>query len=372
MSAATSRVISHQDHPTKNIRWGIIGLGDVTQIKSGPPFWKCQGSELVAVMRRTPGKAQEFAQRVPTTTTNGNRCCVGYDNVQEFLQHPGLEAVYICTRPGSHLAMAELVAAAGKACYIEKPVGRCSAETLQIMQLFQSKQLPLYTAYISRAYPRTQALRELRQNGAIGEKISKISYRLVGTGGARNIETSGPSTIPWRLDPKQSGGGLIMDVGCHILDRIDYLCGPLIKVHGNVENRNSPNNIAVEDYVSLTAEIGLRLEKDNPYTVGAKVECTWDFASDDEPCDEFIFTGTHGSIQMAGMSPDGPIHVLDTTGNILHTISFETPEHTAQAMVQAVTDDLRGIRRSTKEYLSFGDNALRTPQVLDQGLESNY
>ena len=98
------------------------------------PFWNCQASEMVAVLRQTQGKAQTFAQRVPITTTTTGNHCVGYDNVQDFLQHPALETVLICsrTRPESHLAMAgQLVAAAGKDCYILKnqwvnvPLKRC-------------------------------------------------------------------------------------------------------------------------------------------------------------------------------------------------------------------------------------------------------
>ena len=93
------------------ISWGIVGLGDVTQIKSGPPFWKCDGSELVAVMRRTPGKAKEFAAKVPKSRKKNNQQdCVGYDNLDEFLSHPGLEAVYVATRPGTHAEIARKVA----------------------------------------------------------------------------------------------------------------------------------------------------------------------------------------------------------------------------------------------------------------------
>jgi hypothetical protein len=90
------------------VSWGIVGLGDVTQIKSGPPFWKCDGSELVAVMRRTPGKAKEFAAKVPRSKNNQE--CVGYDNLDDFLSHPGLEAVYVATRPGTHSEIARKVA----------------------------------------------------------------------------------------------------------------------------------------------------------------------------------------------------------------------------------------------------------------------
>lgn len=47
----------------KLVRWGIIGCGDVTEVKSGPAYQKTEGFTLDAVMRRTPGKAQDYAKR---------------------------------------------------------------------------------------------------------------------------------------------------------------------------------------------------------------------------------------------------------------------------------------------------------------------
>ena len=57
---------------SKKIRWGIIGCGDVTEKKSGPGFQKAMNSELVAVMRRTADKAEDYALRhhVPTMRIN--------------------------------------------------------------------------------------------------------------------------------------------------------------------------------------------------------------------------------------------------------------------------------------------------------------
>ena len=47
----------------RTIRWGMIGAGDVTEIKSGPGFQKAAGSELAAVMRRESAKAHDYARR---------------------------------------------------------------------------------------------------------------------------------------------------------------------------------------------------------------------------------------------------------------------------------------------------------------------
>jgi len=350
--------MSSNKQTNESIRWGIIGLGDVCQVKSGPPFYKCDGSELVAVMRRTPGKAEEFAAKVP-----GGEC-VGYQDIDTFLKHPGLDAVYVSTRPGTHLEICQKVAKAGKACYVEKPVGRCADETEEITKLFREAGMPLYTAYISRAYEKTQTIKRLMKEGAIGDRVIKVTYKLVGNGGARDMD----GDLPWRLDAEQSGGGLIMDVGCHVIDRIDYLCGPLQNVMGEAQNKNSPG-VAVEDYVHFTAEIGKASWAALSNNAGATVECTWDFASSELPYDELEFLGPKGSLRMKG-SPCDPINVYDADGGFLRKLEFEMPEHTGQALIQGITDDLRGTGKS--DFLSFGENAIRTQKVLDSVLSSYY
>src|SRR3954462_7042065 len=97
-----------------SVRWGIIGCGDVTEVKSGPGFQKADGSALVAVMRRDGEKAREYARRhgVPRA----------YDRADDLIDDAEVDAVYIATPPASHGELAFRVAAAGKPCLVEKPM----------------------------------------------------------------------------------------------------------------------------------------------------------------------------------------------------------------------------------------------------------
>ncbi len=96
------------------IRWGIIGCGDVTEVKSGPGFQKAQGSALVAVMRRDRARAEDYARRhgVPRA----------YGEADALIADPEVDAIYIATPVSSHCALALQVAAAGKPCLVEKPM----------------------------------------------------------------------------------------------------------------------------------------------------------------------------------------------------------------------------------------------------------
>ena len=71
--ATTGAAGTSAEPPAPTVRWAIVGLGDVTGVKSGPPFWKCDGARLVAAMRRTPGKA---AASTKVKTCTGARALI--------------------------------------------------------------------------------------------------------------------------------------------------------------------------------------------------------------------------------------------------------------------------------------------------------
>ncbi|HXT29086.1 MAG TPA: Gfo/Idh/MocA family oxidoreductase, partial [Vicinamibacterales bacterium] len=80
------------------VRWGIIGCGDVTEVKSGPGFQQAAGSALAAVMRRDAARARDYAERhgVPHW----------YADAGALIDDPEVDAVYIATPPSSHLELA--------------------------------------------------------------------------------------------------------------------------------------------------------------------------------------------------------------------------------------------------------------------------
>ena len=93
------------------ISWGKIGTGDVTELKSGPAFYSCEGSSLHAVYNRTHAKALDYAKRhgVP----------VVHESLETLLGDPGVDAVYVATPPVTHKELALKVIAAGKPLCLE-------------------------------------------------------------------------------------------------------------------------------------------------------------------------------------------------------------------------------------------------------------
>ena len=95
----------------KKINWGIIGCGDVTEVKSGPAFSKVNNSTLVAVMRRDAEQAEDYAKR--------HQVAAWYSDANKLINDPAVNAIYIATPPSSHEAYTIAAIDAGKPVYVE-------------------------------------------------------------------------------------------------------------------------------------------------------------------------------------------------------------------------------------------------------------
>src|SRR5664279_1325347 len=93
------------------VRWGIIGCGNVTEVKSGPPLQLTPHSSLVAVMRRNSALAEDYAKR--------HQVPKWYSDADELINDPEVNAIYVATPPDTHRYYAIKVMRAGKPVYIE-------------------------------------------------------------------------------------------------------------------------------------------------------------------------------------------------------------------------------------------------------------
>jgi len=320
------------------IRWGIIGCGNVTEVKSGPGFRLAEGSELVAVMRRNGALAEDYARR--------HEVPYWFDDAERVIQHPEVDAVYISTPPGSHLEYALRVCAAGKPAYVEKPMARNYAECRQMAEAFDADGLPLFVAFYRRGLPRFRKSKELVESGALGT-VTAVNYRFSSSSHSR----TDPHNLPWRLIAAESGGGLFLDLGCHTLDVLDFILGPLENVKGGAANLASPHD--VEDSVAMTFRAG-----------GALGCATWNFASAARE-DIIEITGTDARLSMSCFG-DEPLKLEGEKGE--ESIELPNPPHIQQPLIQSIVDQLHG--RGTCP--STGESASRTAKVIDSVLAEYY
>lgn len=316
------------------VRWGIIGCGDVTERKSGPAFRKASGSRLVAVMRRDSSLAADYARRhgVPRW----------YDDADALIADPGVDAVYIATPPSSHVEYVKRAADAGKPIYCEKPLGTSYAESRDAVAYCEERGVPLFVAYYRRAMEKYRTVAELLHGGRIG-RVLQTHFGMT----TKAVEPDSMGVLPWRVRKDVSGGGLILDIGSHGLDLLDFLFGPIREVLGFSSHQGG--GYEAEDTVS-----GAWMFESGVHGTGA-----WCFCADRNE-DRITVIGSAGQLSFSVLDVGGPVEIRSESGN--ESILFPVPEHVQQPLIQAVTDELLGLAKSP----STGESALRTDWVLER------
>lgn len=317
----------------EEINWGIIGCGDVTEIKSGPAFNKVPNSKLIAVMRRDAEKAKDYAIR--------HQVPKWYANADELINDPAINAIYIATPPSSHTEYALKAIAAGKSVYVEKPMALSYNDAKKMVEAANFSGVKLVVAHYRREQPFFLKIKSLINENAIG-KIRLVNLSFLQPA---NNDVIAKSVINWRIDPLISGGGLFHDMAPHQLDLMLYFFGEVDRCAGL--STSTTKSIA-DDLV--TGQIQF---KNNVMFNG-----TWCFnVSKADTIDQCDIYGETGKISF-------PIfgNQLSLTQNG-ETSTYEAAplEHVQQPMIAKVVAYFLG----KAENPCHGETALETMKLLD-------
>ena len=316
------------------IRWGIIGCGDVCEVKSGPGFQRARDSALVAVMRRDGARAADFARRhgVPRW----------HDDADALLHDPEVDAVYVATPPDAHCEYTLRAARAGKPVYVEKPMARTAAEAETMFAACREAGVPLYVAYYRRAMPRFRQAKALLDAGHVG-RVRVVTVELWVPPAPEEFSAE----APWRVRPEVGGGGRFVDMGCHQLDLVDFLLGPIAEVQGLAGNQGG--RYGAEDVVAASFRTAQGVFGTGTWSYSAAV-----------PRDRIEVVGERGTLAFACFDLAEPL-ALATADGLQHVHVAPEP-HVQQPLIQTVVDALHG----RGECPSTGESALRTTRVIDR------
>ncbi|SNY93943.1 Predicted dehydrogenase [Cohaesibacter sp. ES.047] len=292
-----------EQQSSEKVRWGILGCGDVTEVKSGPALQKVDRSEVHSVMRRDQDKAADYARRhgVPDWTSDASA----------LLANPDLDAIYIATPPNSHKDYAIAALRAGKDVLLEKPMGMTPDECAAIEAVVQETGRKLCVAYYRRALSRFEKMRKLVQSGAIGE------VRLIEVRHFLTAETK-PGQA-WKLDEDTGGGGYFVDVQSHTLDWLTYVFGAPRAATGLKKHQSKL--YPAEDLVTYLLDFE---------TISAVGLCAYAISEEEE---KVMIHGDKGSVSMSFFSAC-PIELrLDGT---VATLEYPDPEHVHQPFIERV------------------------------------
>lgn len=322
----------------RNIRWGMIGCGDVTEVKSGPALYKAANSSLVAVMRRNGALAADYARRHGVARWSNDAAAI--------IDAPDIDAVYIATHTDTHLEYCLRVARAGKAVYVEKPMAMSFAQCDSMIAACREARVPLWVAYYRRALPRFTKVKSLLDDGAIGvvrTVTSHVRESLAGTAGSRALD--------WRVDPALSGGGLFFEGACHTIDFLDYLFGGIVDVGGF--SGNQAGGYAGEDVVAASYR----------FDSGVLGSGIWTYAAGDSyEMNEVV--GSKGRLSFSTTLPK-PIRI-ERDGKV-EEIPMGDPEHVHQPLIETIVAEMNGRGHCP----STGESAARTARVMDMIMAGN-
>jgi predicted dehydrogenase len=291
------------------VKWGIIGCGNVTEVKSGPAFNKVANSSLVAVMRRDGAKAADYAQR--------HGIAKWYDDAYQLINDPEVNAVYIATPPSSHEEYTLAALAAGKPVYVEKPMALSEASCLKMAEASQTRNTKLSVAHYRRQLPVFKKIKALLAAKVIGD-IRFVNISLFQSEVKNMIAKTEEN---WRVNPAIAGGGLFHDLAPHQLDLMYHFFGRAHTVTGIA--RNQASSYAADDIVS-----GQML-----FDNGVVLSGLWCFTvAEDEVKDVCEIIGSEGKISFAFFGSDIEV----SKNGQIDSYHLPYPPHVQQPMIEEV------------------------------------
>ncbi len=295
------------------IKWGIIGCGDVAEVKSGPAFQKVNNSELIAVMRRNGAKAKDFSER--------HKVPFWYDSVNDILNHPEINAVYIATPPSTHLEIAKQCLAANKFVYLEKPITLNTNEAKELEKLVKENN-KLVVAHYRRKLPTFKKVKELLDNNSIG----KILFADIEILQSKNPSIIAKTDDNWRLKIETSGGGYFHDIAPHQIDLMLHYFGNIKSAEGF---STSILNNKVADIVNGIIE----------FENGIQFRGIWNFiAAEKDVKDECKIYGENGTITFSFYGEEVFLNLSDKN----KVFSFQNPAHVQQPLIEQTVNYFLG------------------------------
>lgn len=197
----------------QSVRWGLIGCGDISRKRVAPALRDANFSQLVAVSRARSDLAEAFAREFGAQQA--------YADWHELLRDTGIDAVYLATPVNLHAEQTIAAAETGKHVLCEKPMALAPEDCERMIAACSSNGVKLGIAYYRRFYPAIRRMKEIIASGEVGRPV------LIEANAFERFNPAPGADRAWLVDPIQSGGGPMMDFGCHRIEIMLDLLGPV-------------------------------------------------------------------------------------------------------------------------------------------------
>ncbi len=316
----------------KKVKWGVIGAAGIADRRTIPGMMLAENAELVAVMEIN----MELAEKIRAKYG----CKYAYDNYDEIINNPEVEAIYIASPVFAHVEPALAVAKAKKHLLCEKPIALSVEQCKEIIAACKDAGIKYATGFMMRFGAYHMAIKKLIAEGKIGDVVS-----------ARAQFTCWYPDMPgaWRQEKKLSGGGALVDMAVHCIDILEYMLGTQTKeVAAFVENRSFSYNVDDSANVLLKFENG---------AVGY-VDSHFNIPDDAAKCRVEIY-GTRGSV--IAEKTLGQVDAGDVEVYISDDKGYDAQQNRND--VEAIKLDVEFGNMYTREIESFSNSILNNTEV---------
>lgn len=188
------------------LRGALLGFGHVAAQGHAPGWRSRLDVEIVAAADARPDRRTEFFASFPQGRW--------YTTAEDLLTREKLDFVDICTPPASHAMLVRQALARSLHVLCEKPLVVSPEELRGLPALSAEKERAVCTVHNWRFAPAVRKVGELVAAGAVGE-IRRVRWETLRNRPAATAGAAGDAGSNWRVDPGQSGGGILVDHGWH-------------------------------------------------------------------------------------------------------------------------------------------------------------
>jgi predicted dehydrogenase len=230
--------------PNRDVfRVGLLGYGLAGEFFHAPFITATEGLEIAAVVTSNPERARAASAAHP-----GARMVASAEELWAMADE--LDVVVVATPNRTHVPLARAALEAGLAVVVDKPIAATAAEGRALVAEAERRGAML-TVYQNRRWDGDiLTVRRLVAEGELGE-VARFESR---------FERWRPVAKPgWRQRPDPAeAGGLLFDLGSHLIDQALLLFGPAARVYAELDRRTPGGEVDDDVFVALTHASGVR------------------------------------------------------------------------------------------------------------------
>ena len=174
--------------------------------------------KIVSCYSRAEDKRKAFAQKYG---------CAAAPTYRHILRDPEVEAIVNTTPNNIHLQTTQPAAAAGKHVFLDKPIANTIADARAITEACDDAAVVLSLGYQRRRESHFRWVRKQIDDGVFGKLVNAVAT--ISRDRLGKIDLSS-----WRYTAEGMPGGVMLQIGIHYTDVLEYLIGPIKAVSGNL------------------------------------------------------------------------------------------------------------------------------------------